>query len=79
MNVAYLNTPGFSFFCDATKQINHMITHLQFAHCRDNEHGDIEQYIQKEGTMVSNLLLLVDSKELHPKYPLRGNAFYKLC
>ncbi len=45
MNVAYLNTPDFSFFCDSTKQINHRITHLQSAHCRDNEHGDIEQYI----------------------------------
>ncbi len=52
MKVAYLNTPDFSFFCDATKQINHMITHLQSALCRDNEHGDIEQYIQKEGFEV---------------------------
>ena len=56
MNVAYLNTPDFSFFCDATKQINHMITHLQSAHSHDNEHGDIEQYIQKEGFEVLRCL-----------------------
>ncbi|MCP4323970.1 MAG: hypothetical protein GY787_19350 [Alteromonadales bacterium] len=45
MNVDYLNTPDFLFFCDATKQINHMITHLQSTHCRDNDHRDIERYI----------------------------------
>ncbi|MFT5881001.1 MAG: hypothetical protein ACI86X_002140 [Moritella sp.] len=47
MNVAYLNSPDFLFFSDASKQLEHMIEHLQSDNCRDNEHGDIEQYIQK--------------------------------
>jgi hypothetical protein len=52
MNIAYLNTPDFSFFCDATKHIEQMIEHLQSDGCRHNEHGDIEQYIQMEGFEV---------------------------
>jgi len=56
MNLAYLNTPDFSFFSDATKQIDHMIEHLQSDNCRDNEHGDIEQYIQNEGFEVLRCL-----------------------
>ncbi len=45
MNVDYLNAPDFLFFCDVTKQINHMITRLQSTHCLDNDHRAIEQYI----------------------------------
>lgn len=56
MNLAYLNTPDFSFFSDATKQINHMIGQLQSDIFCDNEHGDIEQYIQKEGFEVLRCL-----------------------
>ncbi len=64
MNVAYLKPSDFSFFCDATKQINHIITNLQFAQYhrdnehgnRDNEHGNIEQYIQKESFEVLHCL-----------------------
>jgi hypothetical protein len=44
MNLAYLNTPDFSFFSDATKQIDHMIKHLQSDKCHEKEHGDIELY-----------------------------------
>lgn len=33
-----------------------MIDHLQSDSCRDNEHGDIEQYIQKEGFEVLRCL-----------------------
>jgi hypothetical protein len=29
MNISYLNTPDFSFFCDATKHIEQMIEYLQ--------------------------------------------------
>jgi hypothetical protein len=56
MNIAYLNTPDFSFFCDATKHIEQMIEHLQSDGCRHNEHGDIEQYIQMEGFEVLRCL-----------------------
>lgn len=65
MNVAYLNIPDFSFFSDATKQIDQMIEHLQSDHCRNNEHGDIEQYIQKEGFEVLRCLFqgYLDLKE----------------
>jgi len=33
-----------------------MIDHLQSDNCRDNEHGDIEQYIQNEGFEVLRCL-----------------------
>jgi hypothetical protein len=56
MNLAYLNTPDFSFFSDATKQLDHIIEHLQSDACCNNEHGDIEQYIQKEGFEVLRCL-----------------------
>ena len=56
MNLAYLNTPDFSFFSDANKQLERMIDQLQSDNCRDNEHGDIEQYIQKEGFEVLRCL-----------------------
>jgi hypothetical protein len=52
MNLAYLNTPDFSFFCDARKQLHHMVEYLQSDERFDNEHGDIEQYIQSEGFEV---------------------------
>jgi len=56
MNLAYLNTPDFSFFSDASKQLDHMIEHLKSDVHRDNEHGDIEQYIQNEGFEVLRCL-----------------------
>ena len=56
MNLAYLNTPDFSFFSDATKQIDYMIEHLKSDHCNDKEHGDIENYIQNEGFEVLRCL-----------------------
>jgi hypothetical protein len=52
MNIAYLNTPDFSFFYDARKQLHHMAEYLQSDERFDNEHGDIEQYIQSEGFEV---------------------------
>jgi len=56
MNIAYLNTPDFSFFSDAMKQIAHMVEQLQSDIFCDNAHGDIEQYIQKEGFEVLRCL-----------------------
>ena len=56
MNLAYLNTPDFSFFSDATKQIDCMIEYLKSDHCNDKEHGDIENYIQNEGFEVLRCL-----------------------
>jgi len=56
MNPAYWNPPEFSFFSDATKQTDQMIGHLQSDNWRDNEHGDIEQYIQNEGFDVLRCL-----------------------
>jgi hypothetical protein len=52
MNIAYLNTPDFSLFYDARKQLHHMVEYLQSDERFDNEHGDIEQYIQSEGFEV---------------------------
>ena len=56
MNLAYLNLLDFSFFSDPTKQLEHMIKHLQSDNCHDNEHGDIEQYIQNGGFEVLRVL-----------------------
>jgi len=56
MNLAYLNTPDFSFFSDATKQIDCMIEYLKSDNCNDKEHGDIENYIQNEGFEVLRCL-----------------------
>ncbi len=56
MNLAYLNIPDFSFFSDANKHFAHMIEQLQSDTYRDNEHGDIEQYIQTEGFEVLRCL-----------------------
>ena len=56
MNLAYLNTPDFSFFSDATKQIDYMIEQLQSDSFCNNEHGDIEQYIQNEGFEILRCL-----------------------
>ena len=47
MKLAYLNTPDLSFFTDAKEQLNDMTKYLQSEERFDNEHGDIEQYIQK--------------------------------
>jgi hypothetical protein len=56
MNLAYLNTPDFSFFSDANKQLHHMVEYLQSDDRFNNEHGDIEQYIQNEGFEVLRCL-----------------------
>jgi hypothetical protein len=52
MSVAYLNSPDLSFFSDAKEQLEQMITQLESAHYADCEHGEIEQYIRKEGDEV---------------------------
>ncbi len=49
MNVAYINSPDLSFFSDAKEQLGQMITQLESAHYAHCEHGEIEQYIKKEG------------------------------
>ena len=56
MNLAYLNPPDFSFFSDATKQFESVIEQLQSDTFCNNEHGDIEQYIQKEGFEILRCL-----------------------
>jgi len=56
MKLAYLNTPDLSFFTDAKNQLNDMTKYLQSEERFDNEHGDIEQYIQNEGFEVLRCL-----------------------
>ena len=52
MNTAYLNLNEFSFFSDAQEQLNQLISGLQSKHYADSEHGDIEQYINKDGMEI---------------------------
>jgi len=56
MKLAYLNTPDLSCFTDAKEQLDGMIKYLQSDERFDNEHGDIEQYIQKKGFEVLRCL-----------------------
>ncbi|NQY63990.1 MAG: hypothetical protein HRT38_09715, partial [Alteromonadaceae bacterium] len=46
MNVAYLNSPDFSFFTCAREQLEQMITELQSEQKMCSEHGDVERYIK---------------------------------
>lgn len=39
MNLAYLNSPDFSFFSDDNKLLNYMIEQLQSDTYLDSEHG----------------------------------------
>jgi hypothetical protein len=56
MNVAYINSPDFSFFSDAKLQLDKIITQLQSAGYANFEHREIEQYIKNEGNEVLRLL-----------------------
>jgi hypothetical protein len=52
MQVAYINSPDFSFFSDANEQLNMIIHQLQSERYADSEHGKVEEYIKKEGTEI---------------------------
>lgn len=49
MNLAYLNLNDFSFFSEAQEQLDMLIEQLKFEHRAESEHGDIENFIHKEG------------------------------
>ncbi len=57
MNVAYLNSSEFSFFSCAQDQLEQIIGQLQSDDSMDNEHGDIEKYINQEGQELLRCLL----------------------
>ena len=57
MTAAYVNSQDLSFFSDASKQLNAMIDHLSSAPPLNQEHGDIEKYIQQEGHELLRRLL----------------------
>ena len=57
MNVAYLNSSEFSFFSCAQDQLDQIIDQLQSDDSMDNEHGDIEKYINQEGQELLRCLL----------------------
>jgi hypothetical protein len=56
MNVAYINSPDLSFFSDAKVQLEQIITQLESIHYASCEHGEIEQFIKKEGDEVLRCL-----------------------
>lgn len=49
MNVAYLNSPEFSFYSSARQQLESIISHLDSSSIDGCDHGEIEQYINEEG------------------------------
>ena len=57
MNLAYINSPDFSFFSDAQDQLDQIISQLQSDHYAHSEHGDIEQHIKIEGDELLRRLL----------------------
>lgn len=57
MNIAYINSPDFSFFSDAQAQFEKIISQLQSEDHAHSEHGDIEQHINKEGNELLRRLL----------------------
>ena len=56
MNVAYINSPDLSFFSDARVQLEQIITQLESIQYASCEHGEIEQFIKKEGDEVLRCL-----------------------
>jgi predicted phosphatase len=52
MNVAYIKPSDLLFFCDAKVQLEQIITQLESIHYASCEHGEIEQFIKKEGDEV---------------------------
>jgi hypothetical protein len=56
MNVAYIKPPELSFFSDAKVQLEQIITQLESIHYASCEHGEIEQFIKKEGDEVLRCL-----------------------
>jgi len=57
MTAAYVNSQDLSFFSDASEQLNAMVDHLSSAPPLNQEHGDIEKYIQQEGHELLRRLL----------------------
>ena len=57
MNLAYLNSNDFSFFSDAQEQLDLLIDQLKSEHRAESEHGDIENFINKEGHEIMRRLL----------------------
>ena len=47
MNIAYVTSGEFSFFSGAQAQLDELINELQSEDYANNEHGEIEQYINK--------------------------------
>ncbi len=57
LNTAYSKSPDLSFFFDATKQLDLIITQLLSEHFSNKEHGEIEQHIDEQGQELLRLLL----------------------
>lgn len=57
MSVAYLNSNEFSFFSEAREQFDQLIKQLSSEDYEDNEHGEIENHIEKEGQELLRRLL----------------------
>ncbi len=57
MTLAYLNSTDFSFFSDAQEQLDMLIEQLKSQHRAESEHGDIENFINKEGHEIMRRLL----------------------
>jgi len=70
MKTEYQNLTDFAFFSQAKEKFTQLIDRLQSENCADNDHGNIEQTINKEGLEILRCLLQgwLDStgeKEVH--------------
>ena len=57
MSLAYSNTPKIAYFSEAQLQLKDMISYLESERVTKLEHGEIEKYINIEGTEVLRKLL----------------------
>ena len=57
MTLAYLNSTDFSFFSDAQEQLDLLIEQLKSQYRVESEHGDVENFINKEGHEIMRRLL----------------------
>ncbi len=57
MTIAYLKSNDFSFFSGSQEQLERLIKQLQCEDREESEHGDTENFINKEGHEIMRRLL----------------------
>ncbi|RJY01898.1 hypothetical protein D5R81_19645, partial [Parashewanella spongiae] len=57
MKLAYSNSLEFSFFSEAKLKFERIISHLEDKQVKKESHGEVEAYIDTEGTELLRCLL----------------------